>query len=133
MSKKNTVKAKKSLLTATLIAGLMTVSAATFGPAHAQTAEGQSVGAAIEQVATQLAGRIGFAAQEIGSDEVIAFNGNETFAMASTYKVAIAAAVLDRVDRGELSLDQMVEITPDMMMIGDAALSDTFVHPGLQL
>ncbi|MBW0159537.1 class A beta-lactamase [Sedimentimonas flavescens] len=107
--------------------------AAAFGPAYAQTAEGPSVGAAIERVATQLAGRIGFAAQEIGGDEVIALNGDETFAMASTYKVAIAAAVLDRVDRGELSLDQMVEVTPDMMMIGDAALNGTFVHPGLQL
>ncbi|WBL34052.1 class A beta-lactamase [Sinirhodobacter sp. HNIBRBA609] len=133
MPKENTVKAKKSLLTATLIAGLMTVSMAAFGPAYAKTAEGPSVGAAIERVATQLAGRIGFAAQEIGSDDVIALNGDEAFVMASTYKVAIAAAVLDRVDRGELSLDQMVEVTPDMMMIGDAALSDTFVHPGLQL
>ena len=133
MSKENTMKANMALLTAILIAGLMTVSAATFGPAYAQTVEGQSVGAAIEQVATQLAGRIGFAAQEIGGDDVIAFNGDETFVMASTYKVAIAAAVLDRVDKGELSLDQMVDVTPDMMMIGDAALSDTFVHPGLQL
>ncbi|MGX9353488.1 class A beta-lactamase (plasmid) [Shimia sp. W99] len=133
MSKENTAKARKSLLTETLIAVLMTVSAATFGPAYGQTTEGQSVGAAIEQVATGLAGRLGFAAQEIGGDEVIALNGDETFAMASTYKVAIATAIMDHVDKGELSLDQMVDITPDMMMIGDAALSDTFVHPGLQL
>jgi len=104
-----------------------------FGPAYGQTTRAQSVGAAIERVATGLAGRIGFAAQEIGGKDVIAFNGDKTFAMASTYKVAIATAILDRVDRGELSLDQMVAITPDMMMIGDAALSDTFVHPGLQL
>lgn len=115
------------------IMALAVSAAASLGPAYAQTTEGQSVGPAIERIATKLAGRIGFAAQEIGGDEVIAFNGDETFAMASTYKVAIAAAVLDRVDRGELSLDHMVEITPDMMMIGDAALSDTFVHPGLQL
>jgi len=115
------------------IMALAVSAAATFGPAYGQTAEGQTVAAAIEQVATKLAGRIGFAAQEIGSKDVIAFNGDETFAMASTYKVAIAAAVLDRVDKKELSLDQLVEITPDMMMIGDAALSDTFVHPGLQL
>ncbi|TKB46491.1 class A beta-lactamase [Ferrimonas sediminicola] len=107
---------------------------ATFGSAYAKTKEVQpSVGAAIEQVATKLAGRIGFAAQEIGGKDIIAFNGDETFAMASTYKVAIAAAVLDRVDRGELRLDQMVNVTLDMMMIGDAALNGTFVHPGLQL
>jgi len=116
-----------------LFTALVLSGAAILSPAYGQTAEGQPVAAAIEQVATKLAGRIGFAAQEIGGGEVIALNGDETFAMASTYKVAIATAILDRVDRGELSLDQMVEITPDMMMIGDAALSDTFVHPGLQL
>ena len=116
-----------------VITALAVCAAASFGPAYGQTTEGQSVGAAIERVASPLAGRIGFAAQEIGGKEVIAFNGDETFVMASTYKVAIAAAVLDRVDKKELSLDQLVEITPDMMMIGDAALSDTFVHPGLQL
>ena len=74
--------------------------ASAFSPAYGQTTEGQSVAAAIERVATGLAGRIGFAAQEIGGNEVIAFNGDESFAMASTYKVAIATAVLDRVDRG---------------------------------
>jgi beta-lactamase class A len=106
---------------------------ATFGPAYGQTTEGQSVGAAIERVATGLAGRIGFAAQEIGGDKVIAFNGDETFVMASAYKIAIVTAVLDRVDKGELSLDQMVEIKPDMMIVGQMALAETFVHPGLQL
>lgn len=116
-----------------VIIALAVSAAAIFSPAYGQTTEGQSVGAAIERVASPLAGRIGFAAQEIGGKEVIAFNGDETFVMASTYKVAIAAAVLDRVDKKELSLDQLVDITPDMMMIGDAALSDTFVHPGLQL
>ena len=30
--------------------------------------------------------------------------------------------MLDRVDKGELSLDQLVEIRPDMMITGDKAL-----------
>jgi len=107
--------------------------AATFGPAYGQATQGQSVGAAIERVASPLAGRIGFAAQEIGGDEVIAFNGDETFVMASAYKVAIATAILDRVDRGELSLDQMVDIDHDTMIVGQVGLAETFAHPGLQL
>jgi len=115
------------------IVALAISAAATFGPAYGQTPEGQSVGAAIERVATGLAGRIGFAAQEIGGGEVIAFNGDESFAMASTYKVAIAAAVLDRVDKGELSLDQLVEVPPDMYVTGVVALAETFPHPGIQL
>ena len=116
-----------------VIVALAVSAAATFGPAYGQTTEGQSVGAAIEQIASGLAGRIGFAAQEIGGDEVIAFNGDETFAMASTYKVAIATTVLDRVDRGELSLDQLVNVPLDMMVVGVTALAETFPHPGLQL
>ncbi len=116
-----------------IIVALAVSAVATFGPAYGQTTEGQSVGAAIEQIASGLAGRIGFAAQEIGGDKVIAFNGDETFAMASTYKVAIAAAVLDRVDRGELNLDQLVEVPPDMYVTGVFALAETFPHPGIQL
>ena len=116
-----------------VVVALAVSAAATFGPAYGQTMQGQSLGAAIEQSASALAGRIGFAAQEIGGDEVIAFNGDETFAMASTYKVAIAAAVLDRVDRGELSLDQLVEVPLDMFVTGVNALAETFPHPGIQL
>jgi len=116
-----------------IIIALAVFAAASFSPAYGQTTEGQSVGAAIERVVTGLAGRIGFAAQEIGGDEVIALNGDESFAMASTYKVAIAAAVLDRVDKGELSLDQLVEVPPDMFVTGVVALAETFPHPGIQL
>jgi len=116
-----------------IIVALAVSAAATFGPAYGQATQGQSVGAAIEQIASGLAGRIGFAAQEIGSDKVIAINGDETFAMASTYKVAIAAAVLERVDKGELSLDQLVEVPPEMFVTGVIALAETFPHPGIKL
>ncbi len=92
----------------------------------------QSLGAAIAQTVSGLAGRIGFAAQEIGGDEVIAFNGDETFAMASTYKVAIATTVLDRVDKGELSLDQLVEVPTDMYVAGVVAIAERFPYPGVQ-
>ncbi len=95
--------------------------------------QGQSVGAAIEGVVTGLAGRIGFAAQEIGGDEVIAFNGDETFAMASTYKVAIATAVLDRVDRGELRLDQLVDVPYDMYVAAYSCDCRDIPLPGIQL
>ncbi len=80
-----------------------------------------------------LVGRIGVAAQEIAGDKVIAFNGDQTFSMASTYKVAIATTVLDRVDKGELSLDQLVEVPPDMYVTGVVALAETFPHRGIQL
>jgi beta-lactamase class A len=99
----------------------------------AQEQNVQDIAQKIERVSQGLVGRIGVAAQEIGGDKVIAVNGDETFAMASTYKVAIAAAVLDRVDRGELSLDQLVEVPQDMFVTGVFAIAETFPHPGIQL
>jgi len=102
-------------------------------PAFAQERNLQDISLKIEKLSQGLAGRIGFAAQEIGGDKVIAFNGDETFVMASAYKIAIATAVLDRVDKGELSLDQMVEVPQDMMVVGQTGLAETFPHPGLQL
>jgi len=96
-------------------------------------ADSKSIATMVERITAGLVGRLGFAAQEIGSEDVISLNGDESFAMASTYKVAIATTVLTRVDKGELTLDQMVDITPDMMIAGDNAIAETYVHPGMQL
>lgn len=102
-------------------------------PAYGQPPERESVSARIERVAARHVGRIGIAAQEIGGQEIVAINGNERFVMASSYKVAIATAVLDRVDKGELRLDQLVNVTLDQMVAGDNVIAEQFVHPGLQL
>ena len=87
----------------------------------------------IEHITQGLVGRLGVAAQAIDSGLNVSINGDETFVMASAYKVAIATAVLDRVDKGELSLDQLVEVPRDMMVVGEIAIAETFPHPGIQL
>ena len=102
-------------------------------PTLAQKQNVNEVSQKIEKLSEGLVGRIGVAAQEIGDDMVIAVNGDETFAMASTYKVAIATTVLDRVDKGELSLDQLVDVPQDMYVTGVIALAETFPHPGIKL
>ncbi len=101
-------------------------------PALAQEQNVNDVSQKIEKLTEGLVGRIGVAAQEIGGDEVIALNGDETFAMASTYKVAIAAKVMDLVDKGELSLDQMVDVPHDMYVAGMVAIAERFPYPGVQ-
>ena len=101
-------------------------------PAFAQEQNMKDVSQKIEKLTEGLVGRIGVAAQEIGGDEVIAINGDETFAMASTYKVAIATKVMDLVDKGELSLDQMVEIPHDMYVAGKVAIAERFPYSGVQ-
>jgi len=102
-------------------------------PVSAQKHDFQDISQKIEKVSQGLAGRIGVAAQEIGSGESITVNGDESFVMASTYKVAIAVTLLDLVDKGEVKLTDLIEITQDMMVAGDNAIAQNFVHPGIKL
>jgi len=100
---------------------------------HAQSPAAQRVAAEVERVASGLVGRIGVAARAIDGQEVVTINGDEPFVMASTYKVAIAVTLLDRVDMGQLTLEQLVDVTPDMMVAGDNVIAMNFVHSGLKL
>lgn len=93
----------------------------------------QDISQKIEKVSQGLAGHIGVAAQELGSGKRISVNGDEAFVMASTYKVAIAATLLDRVDKGQLKLSDLIDISPEMMVAGDNAIAETFIHPGIKL
>ena len=115
-----------------LLFSVMVSSFIAVQPAIAQENKFQDIAQKIEKLSQGLVGRIGVAAQEIGSDEVIAINGDETFVMASTYKVAVAAKVMELVDKGELSLDQMVDVPQDMYVAGVVAIAERFPYPGVQ-
>ena len=91
-----------------------------------------SISQKIEKITQGLVGRIGVAAQELSSGLNVSINGDETFAMASAYKIAIATKVMDLVDKGELSLDQMVDVPQDMYVAGEVAIAERFPHPGVQ-
>ena len=97
-------------------------------PASVQTAfEGQV--ARLEQA---IGGRIGIAVRLVETGESAAVHADEHFPMASTFKVAIAGTLLARVDRGEVSLDQLVPVTQrDMDETGEVA--DHLIHPGVSL
>ena len=92
----------------------------------------KSIAQKIEKITQGLVGRIGVAAQELSSGLNVSINGDETFAMASAYKVAIAAKVMDLVDKGELSLDQMVDVPHDMYDAGEVAIAERFPYPGVR-
>ena len=55
-------------------------------------------------------GRVGAAVMLLESGESADLNGDEHFVMQSVYKLPIAMAALQRVDKGELKLDQMVKV-----------------------
>ena len=65
-----------------------------------------------EKIASAAKGRVGVAVQLIESGQTADLHGGEHFPMHSVYKLPISMAVLQRVDRGELKLDQQVKVEP---------------------
>ncbi len=121
------MKRKIALFFIALVSSLMTVQPA-FADKHAL----QDVSPKIEKLSQGLVGRVGVAAQEIGSGASITVNGDEAFAMASTYKVAIAVTLLDRVDKGQIKLSDLIDLPQDEMVVGANAIAESYVHPGVQ-
>ncbi len=62
------------------------------------------------KIAREAKGRVGVAARVLEAGEEAGLASGERFPMQSVYKLPIALAVLRRVDRGELKLDQKVKV-----------------------
>ena len=101
--------------------------------AQTSTQKFQFISKKIEQLSQSLVGRIGLAAQEIGSEDRLIINGDEAFVMASTFKVAIAVCLLDLVDKGQLNLSDLIDISPEMIVAGDNVIAQNLVHQGIKL
>lgn len=85
-------------------AGLCFASACT----TLRTSTGAAGETGIAEVESKLGGRVGVAAMDTGNGAYLSHRPNERFAMCSTFKVLLAAAVLARVDRGEITIEQRV-------------------------
>jgi beta-lactamase class A len=86
----------------------------------------------VETITARLAARTGFASQLLGGGAIVALNGDETFPMASAYKLATVGSVLAMVDKGELRLDQMIDI-PSENYVPSPVIAESFRHPGVAL
>lgn len=64
--------------------------------------------ATLQGLQAHVGGKLGVFALNTRNGDFIGFNAESRFAMCSTFKVLLVAAVLARVDAGELSLDQPV-------------------------
>jgi len=93
----------------------------------------QDISTKLEKLSEGLVGRIGIAAQEIGAKDIITVNGDETFVMASTFKVAVAVTILRQVDEGKLKLTDLVDCPVEKMVPGPNPLVMNFLHPGIKL
>lgn len=66
--------------------------------------------ATVLELEEQLDARIGILIRESGSDWQWGYREDERFLMASTFKSILCGAVLDRVDQGDISLKERIEI-----------------------
>jgi beta-lactamase class A len=96
--------------------------------------------AGLERLEAQIAslakvsrGTVGVAIVHLETGRSVYLNRTESFPMASTYKVPIAAQLLSRVDRGEVRLDSMVTLRPGDLHPGSGTLTELFNQPGVAL
>jgi beta-lactamase class A len=116
----------------------MFILATPVAPAQAapETAQATSFAAditSLSKAGAGSAGSVGVAAWRLdGKGPVTLVNADVAYPMASTFKVAVAGAVLKRVEDGQLKLDQMISI--DLAkMVDSEVLQDRFIHPGLSV
>lgn len=78
-------------------------------------------------------GTVGLSALHVESGRRVKLDAGDRFPMASTFKVPVAVELLSRVDRGEITLDQMITIEPHDLHPGSGTLTPLFNKPGVIL
>lgn len=103
---------------------------------HAQAAgtaeSSDQITAALDLQTSGLVGVAGVAARDMQSGREVFLNADQRFPMASTYKIPIAIALLSKIDAGELSLTDMVEIDDDEWVYSQV-IAANFIHAGVAL
>ncbi|HEX5961632.1 MAG TPA: class A beta-lactamase [Rhodanobacteraceae bacterium] len=84
-------------------------------PARA-VAKNDDVEAYLARLERRHGGRLGVAIHDTGSGRRAAHRGDERCLMCSTFKLLLAAAVLERVDRGEEKLDHRIVFGEDTLL-----------------
>ena len=87
----------------------------------------------IARAAESAGGIVGMSAVHLESGRTVGFHSGERFPMASAYKIPIAVQLLCRVDRGEISLSQMVELQPRDLRPGSGMIAGLLKAPGVAL
>ncbi len=97
------------------------------------TMQTKRIEAELERIAAETGGLVGVSFCHVESGQRLTVNAGETFPMASTYKVAIAARLLKRIDEQGLGLDEMIQITRDDLSPGGGIIKAHFSEPGVAL
>lgn len=87
-------------------------------PAAAQVAPHQlPLQQRLAALATENSGEYGIAALDLGTGQMVSWNGDRAFPMASTMKIAVAAAYLTEVDAGRRSLGETIGSTSALTLM----------------
>ncbi|MGA2098221.1 MAG: serine hydrolase [Candidatus Acidiferrum sp.] len=102
-------------------------------PASSAQAAATSTPAALQERLSELAatfpGKVGFYVRNVETGATVAINPDETYPMASTYKVAIMTEVFRQVDAGKISLDERVTLKQSDLRLGSGLFM--YFKPGL--
>lgn len=102
-------------------------------PAASAATSPKALEAEIVRLSQAAGGVVGVAAWRLdGEGPRLLVHGDERFPMASTFKVAVAGAVLAEVDAGRLELDRMIAVNPADYVASDI-IAERFIHPGVSL
>jgi len=89
--------------------------------------------AEIRRITNAASGEVGVAAWRLdGSGPRMLLNADEDFPMASTFKVAVAGALLGKVDAGTLSLETVLPVDKSRYVESEV-IADTLIHSGVNL
>jgi beta-lactamase class A len=92
-----------------------------------------TVEAEIRRIANAAAGEVGVAAWRLdGHGPRILLNADEAFPMASTFKVAVAGALLAKIDAGTLTLETVLPVDKSRYVESEV-IADAFIHSGVSL
>jgi beta-lactamase class A len=108
------------------VAAAPVVQAQSAAPAHNQ------LELAFTRLAGQTDGVVGVAVQRVGGGPMTTLSAGATFPMASTFKIAVAGRIFERIEKGELKLDTMVAVDPSVL-VRSAGIAEQVPHPGVAL
>ena len=75
-----------------------------------------SLSSSLTKLEKTCAGRLGVAIQDTGSDETAGYRLHERFAMCSTFKMLLAAAILKRADTAQENLERSIAIPAEGLL-----------------
>ena len=88
--------------------------------------------AELARIATTVGGEVGIKAVNLKTGDTLSLNARDAFPMASVFKIAVAGAILAKVDAGALSLDQPVPVDPNLVLDSEG-IAEIFPYPGLSI